>query len=84
MLRKHPPHAAYSDQDQSSIYLSHMAQTIDEAMITSSFELAGYKITKNLGITRGLIVRSRSAPARSSSVTLYHRHPRTSTCSRTP
>ena len=37
-----------------------MTQTIDEAMITSGFELAGYKITKNLGITRGLIVRSRS------------------------
>jgi len=29
-------------------------------MVTSAFELEGYKITKNLGIVRGIIVRSRS------------------------
>ncbi len=34
--------------------------TIDNAMVTSAFTLEGYKVTKNLGITRGIIVRSRS------------------------
>jgi uncharacterized protein YbjQ (UPF0145 family) len=29
-------------------------------MTTTSFQLEGYKITKNLGIARGIIVRSRS------------------------
>jgi uncharacterized protein YbjQ (UPF0145 family) len=33
---------------------------IDNAMVTSAFEIDGYRITKNLGITRGIIVRSRS------------------------
>ena len=45
---------------QKSIYFVYMTKEIDHAMVTSGFELAGYKITKNLGITRGLIVRSRS------------------------
>jgi uncharacterized protein YbjQ (UPF0145 family) len=34
--------------------------TIDKAMVTTAFELDNYKITKNFGITRGIIVRSRS------------------------
>lgn len=29
-------------------------------MVTSAFELDGYRIKKNFGITRGIIVRSRS------------------------
>jgi uncharacterized protein YbjQ (UPF0145 family) len=29
-------------------------------MTTTSFELEGYQITKNLGVVRGIIVRSRS------------------------
>ena len=29
-------------------------------MVTSAFELDGYRVTKNFGITRGIIVRSRS------------------------
>jgi len=29
-------------------------------MVTSSFDLPGYKIVKNVGIVRGIIVRSRS------------------------
>ena len=33
---------------------------MDPAMITVSFELPGYEVTKNLGIVRGIIVRSRS------------------------
>jgi uncharacterized protein YbjQ (UPF0145 family) len=34
--------------------------TIDHEMVTTAFELDNYKITKNLGISRGIIVRSRS------------------------
>jgi uncharacterized protein YbjQ (UPF0145 family) len=30
------------------------------AMVTSGFELAGYKIVKQVGIVRGIVVRSRS------------------------
>jgi uncharacterized protein YbjQ (UPF0145 family) len=35
-------------------------QTIDHSMVTTAFILDGYRITKNIGITRGIIVRSRS------------------------
>jgi uncharacterized protein YbjQ (UPF0145 family) len=33
---------------------------MDHGMITTAFGFEGYKITKNLGIVRGIIVRSRS------------------------
>lgn len=33
---------------------------IDAAMVTTAFELDNYSVEKNLGITRGIIVRSRS------------------------
>jgi len=33
---------------------------IDTTMITTSIALDGYKITKNLGVVRGITVRSRS------------------------
>ena len=33
---------------------------IDQSMITTSTGLDGYKVTKNLGVVRGIIVRSRS------------------------
>lgn len=35
-------------------------QTISHNMVTSAFELPGYKVVKNFGITRGIVVRSRS------------------------
>jgi uncharacterized protein YbjQ (UPF0145 family) len=31
-----------------------------DSMVTTAFELAGYRIERNLGIVRGIIVRSRS------------------------
>ena len=37
-----------------------MATPVDTNLVTTAFELDGYRITKNLGITRGIIVRSRS------------------------
>ena len=33
---------------------------MDHAMTTTTFELDGYKVTKTLGVVRGIIVRSRS------------------------
>jgi uncharacterized protein YbjQ (UPF0145 family) len=33
---------------------------IDPQMVTNSFELPGYRITRNLGVIRGITVRSRS------------------------
>jgi uncharacterized protein YbjQ (UPF0145 family) len=35
--------------------------TFPESMVTTAFELDGFRITKNLGIVRGITVRSRSA-----------------------
>ena len=34
--------------------------TIPMAMVTSAFELPGFRVTRNLGIVRGIVVRSRS------------------------
>jgi uncharacterized protein YbjQ (UPF0145 family) len=33
---------------------------MDHSMITTGLEIPGYKITKNVGVARGIIVRSRS------------------------
>lgn len=33
---------------------------IEQSMVTTSIELAGYRVVKNLGIVRGITVRSRS------------------------
>jgi uncharacterized protein YbjQ (UPF0145 family) len=33
---------------------------VEHTMVTTAFELDNYRIVKNLGITRGIIVRSRS------------------------
>jgi uncharacterized protein YbjQ (UPF0145 family) len=37
-----------------------MTNTIEEQMVTTAFELDNYKVAKNFGISRGIIVRSRS------------------------
>lgn len=37
-----------------------MPNRVESAMVTSGTELAGYRIVRNLGIVRGIIVRSRS------------------------
>jgi uncharacterized protein YbjQ (UPF0145 family) len=36
------------------------AQSVAADMVTTGFELDNYKIVKNLGVTRGIIVRSRN------------------------
>lgn len=33
---------------------------LENSMVTTAFELPGYRIVKNLGMARGIIVRSRS------------------------
>ncbi len=38
-----------------------MASTaLDHALVTTAFELPGYRVVRNLGVVRGIIVRSRS------------------------
>jgi len=36
------------------------AQSVTHPMVTTAFELDNYRIVKNLGVARGIIVRSRS------------------------
>src|SRR5215831_10898994 len=33
---------------------------IDQSMVTTNIELSGYRVTRNLGVVRGITVRSRS------------------------
>jgi uncharacterized protein YbjQ (UPF0145 family) len=35
-------------------------ETVEFNMVTTAFELPGYRIVENLGIVRGIVVRSRS------------------------
>jgi uncharacterized protein YbjQ (UPF0145 family) len=37
-----------------------MNVSVNEAMITTAFDLPGYRVVKNLGLVRGVTVRSRS------------------------
>ena len=37
-----------------------MDKIVEHAMVTTAFELDNYRIVKNLGVTRGIIVRSRN------------------------
>jgi uncharacterized protein YbjQ (UPF0145 family) len=42
-----------NDQNTNSV-------SFDESMATTAFSLPGYKVTRNIGIVRGITVRSRS------------------------
>src|SRR5207248_7983845 len=37
-----------------------MAAMIDPTMVTTAFELPGHRVVRNLGLVRGIVVRSRS------------------------
>lgn len=37
-----------------------MNVSVNAGMVTTAFELAGYRVVKNLGLVRGITVRSRS------------------------
>jgi uncharacterized protein YbjQ (UPF0145 family) len=45
-----------------AIFLNSLKQNfmIDQSMVTTNIELHGYRVTKNLGVVRGITVRSRS------------------------
>ena len=43
-----------------STHSSNAAGAIPHNMVTTAFDLPGYRLTRNLGLVRGLIVRSRS------------------------
>ena len=36
------------------------SSALDHALVTTAFELPGYRVVRNLGVVRGIIVRSRS------------------------
>lgn len=36
------------------------ATTVDHKMVTTAFDIDGYHVVKNLGVVRGIVVRSRS------------------------
>src|SRR5271170_3996724 len=36
------------------------APTLDPALVTSAFEIPGHRIVRNIGIVRGIVVRSRN------------------------
>jgi len=37
-----------------------MNQAIDRNLVTTAFDLPGYRVVRNLGVVRGIVVRSRS------------------------
>jgi uncharacterized protein YbjQ (UPF0145 family) len=49
------------DRDERTVYdLTMPGQDIDHAMVTTGIELQNFRVTKNVGVARGIIVRSRS------------------------
>ena len=40
---------------------------LNRAFVTTSVELPGYRITRNLGVVRGIVVRSRTSAIREGS-----------------
>jgi uncharacterized protein YbjQ (UPF0145 family) len=40
--------------------MTRSARSLDRSMITTNFTLAGYRVTRSLGVVRGITVRSRS------------------------
>lgn len=39
---------------------SRTSLNFDHSLVTTAFDVAGYKVTRNLGVVRGIVVRSRS------------------------
>jgi uncharacterized protein YbjQ (UPF0145 family) len=48
------------ESPQSTNQAYKRSSAISDAMITTAFELPGYRIVRNLGMVRGIVVRSRS------------------------
>ena len=47
-------------QPQTPYRVSEPRYSVSHQMVTTAFELPGYRITRNLGVVRGIVVRSRS------------------------
>jgi uncharacterized protein YbjQ (UPF0145 family) len=47
-------------QSLSALSENRLAQIIRPALVTTAFELPGHEIRRNLGLVRGIVVRSRS------------------------
>jgi uncharacterized protein YbjQ (UPF0145 family) len=41
-------------------YSAPLSRTVSHNMVTTQFELDGYRVTRTLGVVRGIVVRSRS------------------------
>jgi uncharacterized protein YbjQ (UPF0145 family) len=52
-------HVTVLDRGMDSIFVKTKIM-IDQSMVTTNIELSGYRIVKNLGVVRGITVRSRS------------------------
>jgi uncharacterized protein YbjQ (UPF0145 family) len=50
-------------QPQTPYRVSEPRYSVSHQMVTTAFELPGYRIVQNLGVVRGIIVRSRSLVA---------------------
>jgi len=64
-LKQQRHNSCHASQTRSTIteykiLISQQICFMDQGMITTSFQLDGYKVTKNLGLVRGITVRSRS------------------------
>jgi uncharacterized protein YbjQ (UPF0145 family) len=45
---------------QKYFFSAHQIKIMDKHLVTTGFEFQGYRITKYLGVSKGIIVRSRS------------------------
>jgi uncharacterized protein YbjQ (UPF0145 family) len=48
------------ESPRSTSHAQGRATALSDSMITTAFELPGYRIVRNLGMVRGIVVRSRS------------------------
>lgn len=50
-------------QQQSPYRVNDQTYSVSAQMVTTAFELPGYRVRQNLGVVRGIVVRSRSIVA---------------------
>ena len=55
-----PPKAGKSLGGQTRHWGETMTRGLDPNLVTTAFELPGYRIVRNMGVVRGVVVRSRS------------------------
>lgn len=57
---RHTPHMSEAIVQKSPSLSASAHRVVEPSMVTSTLELAGYRVTRSLGIARGIVVRSRS------------------------